>query len=322
MKESIAANPLCWVYSMSQSDNQFPCQCENCRAIEKQYGGHSGLIIWFVNQVADAIKPIYPDKYIGTFAYQYTRQAPKGIKPRDNVVIRLCSIECCFAHSLEECAHNRPFIDDIRKWSEIAPHLFIWDYVVNYRQYLAPFPNFQVLADNIKTFRKYNAIGIQEEAQYQSFGGEFSDMKSWVIAKLLWNPELDTDALTSEFISNYYGAAAPYVQKYFDLCRSLVKPDTVMGIYIDHKNPLYTDEFIKEASSLIKAAVGSVKDEDETIRHRVDLVRLQTEYLRIMRNPQETASDGTKEWFCEFVLKHGIRINEVTKTEKFVESLQ
>ena len=322
MKESIAANPLCWVYSMSQSDNQFPCQCENCRAIEKQYGGHSGLIIWFVNQVADAIKPIYPDKYIGTFAYQYTRQAPKGIKPRDNVVIRLCSIECCFAHSLKECAHNRPFIDDIRKWSEIAPHLFIWDYVVNYRQYLAPFPNFQVLADNIKTFRKYNAIGIQEEAQYQSFGGEFSDMKSWVIAKLLWNPELDTDALTSEFISYYYGAAAPYVQKYFDLCRSLVKPDTVMGIYIDHKNPLYTDEFIKEASSLIKAAVGSVKDEDETIRHRVDLVRLQTEYLRIMRNPQETASDGTKEWFIDFVLKHGIRINEVTKTEKFVESLQ
>ena len=73
---------------------------------------------------------------------------------------------------------------------------------------------------------------------------------------------------------------------------------------------------------MIKAAVGSVKDEDETIRHRVDLVRLQTEYLRIMRNPQETASDGTKEWFCEFVLKHGIRINEVTKTEKFVESLQ
>ena len=276
MKESIAENPLCWVYSMSQSDNQLPCQCEKCRAIEKQYGGHSGLIIWFVNQVADAIKPIHPDKYIGTFAYQYTRQAPKGIIPRDNVVIRLCSIECCFAHSLEECAHNRPFIDDIREWSEIAPHLFIWDYVVNYRQYLAPFPNFQVLADNIKTFIKYNAIGIQEEAQYQSFGGEFSDMKSWVVAKLLWNPELDTDALTTEFITNYYGAAAPYVQQYFDLCRSLVKPDTVMGIYIDHMNPLYTDEFVKEAASLTKAAVESVKDEDETLRHRVDLVRLQT----------------------------------------------
>ena len=322
MKEAIAANPLSWVYSMSQSDNQFPCQCEKCRAIEKQYGGHSGLIVWFVNQVADAIKPLYPDKYIGTFAYQYTRQAPKGIVPRDNVVIRLCSIECCFAHGLEECEHNRPFIDDIKDWSEIAPNLYIWDYVVNYNQYLAPFPNFQVLADNIRTFRKYNAIGIQEEAQYQTLGGEFSDMKSWVIAKLLWNPELDTEALTSEFISNYYDAASPYIQQYFDLCKGLVKPDTVMGIYINQWNPLYTDAFITEAKALLDKAVESVKDADEAIRHRVNLVKLQIAYLRVMRNVEETAADGTREWLGDFILKHDIRVNEWVKTEDFVKSLK
>lgn len=321
MKESIAANPLCWVYSMSQSDNQFPCECEHCRAIEKKYGGHSGLMVWFVNQVADAIKPIYPDKYIGTFAYQYTRQAPKSIVPRDNVVIRLCSIECCFAHSLEECDHNSSFIDDIKEWSRIAPNLFIWDYVVNYRQYLAPFPNFQVLADNIKTFRKYNAIGIQEEAQYQSLGGEFSDMKSWVIAKLLWNPEQDTDALTSEFISYYYGDAAPYIQEYFDLCRRQIKPDTVMGIYIDQWNPLFTDDFIKEAAALLDKAVESVKDQNETIRHRTDLVKLQIQYLRTMRYPEETIADGTRKWLADFLTRYNIRVNEVTKTEDFVKGL-
>ena len=322
MKEAIAANPLSWVYSMSQSDNQFPCQCEKCRAIENQYGGHSGLIVWFVNQVADAIKPLYPDKYIGTFAYQYTRQAPKGIVPRDNVVIRLCSIECCFAHGLEECEHNRPFINDIKDWSEIAPNLYIWDYVVNYNQYLAPFPNFQVLADNIRTFRKYNAIGIQEEAQYQTLGGEFSDMKSWVIAKLLWNPELITEALTSEFISNYYDAAATYIQQYFDLCKGLVKPDTVMGIYINQWNPLYTDAFITESKALLDKAVESVKDADEAIRHRVDLVKLQIAYLRVMRNAEETAADGTREWLGDFILKHDIRVNEWVKTEDFVKSLK
>ena len=321
MKEAIAANPLSWVYSMSQSDNQFPCQCDKCKAIEKQYGGHSGLIIWFVNQVADAIKPLYPDKYIGTFAYQYTRQAPKGIVPRENVVIRLCSIECCFAHGLEECEHNRPFIDDIKEWSVIAPHLFIWDYVVNYNQYLAPFPNFQVLAENIRTFRKYNAIGIQEEAQYQTLGGEFSDMKSWVIAKLLWNPELDTDSLTSEFISNYYGAAAPYVQEYFNLCKAQVKPDTVMGIYINQWNPLFTDGFIAESKALLDKAVESVKDADDTTRHRVDLVKLQIAYLRVMRNAEETAADGTRKWLGEFILKHDIRVNEWVKTADFVKTL-
>lgn len=321
MKESIAKNPLSWVYSMSQSDNQFPCECERCREIENRYGGHSGLMVWFVNQVADAIKPIYPDKYIGTFAYQYTRKAPKGIVPRDNVVIRLCSIECCFAHSLNECDHNKPFIDDLKEWSHIAPNLFIWDYVVNYRQYLAPFPNFQVLADNIKIFKEHNALGIQEEAQYQSLGGEFSDMKSWVIAKLLWNPDLDTDALTSEFIDYYYGSAAPYIQQYFNLCRNLVKPDTVMGIYINEWNPLFTDEFISESLNILNQAAECVKD-DETICHRVDLVRLQIQYLRLMRNPEETAKDGTTAWFVDFVTKHNIRINEPTKTSDFVRKLK
>ena len=319
MKQAIAANPLYWVYSMSQSDNQFPCQCDKCRAIEEQYGGHSGLMIWFVNQVADAIKPLYPDKYIGTFAYQYTRKAPVGITPRDNVVIRLCSIECCFAHPLEECEHNRPFISDIEDWSKIAPHLFIWDYVVNYRQYVAPFPNFGVLAENIKTFKKYNAIGIQEEAQYESIGGEFAEMKSWVLSKLLWNPNLDTKALVAQFITDYYGDAASYIQQYFDLCHSLIKDDTVMGIYIDENNALYTDEFVAEADSLLKQAKQAVAECDEDIRFRVDLVGLQIDYLRLLRTPQEAAADGTRDRVFKFVRKHNILLNEWQSVEETIK---
>lgn len=318
MKQAIAANPLYWVYSMSQSDNQLPCQCEKCRAIEEQYGGHSGLMVWFVNQVADAIKPIHPDKYIGTFAYQYTRKAPKGIVPRDNVVIRLCSIECCFAHPLDKCEHNRPFISDMEDWSKIAPHLFIWDYVVNYRQYLAPFPNFDVLAENIKTFKKYNAIGIQEEAQYESIGGEFADMKSWVLSKLLWNPNLDTRALVAQFISDNYGEAAPYIQQYFDLCHSLIKDDTVMGIYIDENNPLYTDEFVAEAKSLLDKAKEAVAEADDDMRFRIDLIGLQIDYLRLLRTPQEAIADGTRDWVFDFVRKHKIELNEWTPTEEWI----
>lgn len=320
MKQAIAANPLYWVYSMSQSDNQFPCECEKCRAIEEQYGGHSGLMVWFVNQVADAIKPLYPDKYIGTFAYQYTRKAPTGITPRDNVVIRLCSIECCFAHPLEECEHNRPFISDIEDWSKIAPHLFIWDYVVNYRQYVAPFPNFGVLAENIKTFKKYNAIGIQEEAQYESLGGEFSEMKSWVLSKLLWNPHLDTKALVAQFINDYYGPAATFIQQYFDLCHSLIKDDTVMGIYIDENNPLYTNEFVAEANNILTQAKESVAECDDDMRLRVDMVGLQIDYLRMMRTPKEAIADGTRDRVFDFVRKHKIYLNEWQSIEESIKA--
>ncbi len=230
MKRVIAENPDYWIYSLSQDDHQFMCQCEKCRAIEEQYGGHSGLMVWFVNQVADEIKSLYPDKYISTFAYQYTRSAPKGISPRDNVVIRLCSIECCFAHPIEQCEHNHSFILDIEEWSNLSAHLYIWDYVVNFRQYLAPCPNFGVLAENIKTFKRYNTIGLHEEGQYESSGGAFSELKSWMLAKLMWNADLDSKALIEEFVTDYYGAAAPYVQQYIELCQGLVNDD-YMGLF-------------------------------------------------------------------------------------------
>lgn len=317
LKQAIEANPLHWAYSLSQNDNQLPCECEKCRALEEQYGGHSGLILWFVNQIADAIKPIYPDKYIGTLAYQYTRQAPTGIVPRDNVVIRLCSIECCFAHPLEECEHNRSFVADMEAWSKIVPRLCIWDYVVNFRQFLAPFPNFGVLAENIKTFKKYNTMSIHELGNYQSIGGEFAEMRAWILSKLMWNPNLDTKALVADFISDYYGEAAPYIQQYFNLCHSIIKDDTMLDIYCDETNPLYTNEFIAEANAILNQAKQSVASSDEEIRFRVDLVGLQIDYMRLLRSPLEAQQDGTYDRFHSFVYEHGIKVNEFTSNDEF-----
>ena len=319
MKQTIEANPLFDVYSMSQNDNPFPCECEKCRAIEKQYGGHSGIILWFVNQVADAIKPLYPDKYIGTFAYQYSREAPTGIVPRDNVVIRLCGFGFCFAHPLSECEYNAEFIPDIERWSQIAPNLYIWDYVVNFWQYVAPFPNFNVLAENIKLFIQHNAIGVREQAAYQSNGGEFSDMKAWVLSKLLWNPYQDTRALVSQFIQDFYGDAAPYVQRYFDLCHSLIKDDTEMIFYIDAHNSLYTDEFVAEAKELLTKAQQAVASASEQMRLRVDMVALQVDYLRLYRTPKEALEDGTYDWVWAFVRKHNIRIHEMQDIERTIQ---
>lgn len=319
MKYTIATNPLFDIYSMSQNDNPFPCLCDKCRAIEEQYGGHSGLLLWFVNQVADAIKPIYPDKYIGTFAYMYTRKPPVGIVPRNNVVIRLCSLECCRAHPIEECEHNRSFMSDIENWSKIAPNIYIWDYVVNFSQYVAPFPNFNVLAENIRTFMKYNVMGIRQQANYQSVGGEFSEMKAWVISKLLWNPYQDTRKLVSQFINDYYGEAASCIQQYFDLCHSLIKDETVFDIYIDANAPLYTDEFVREAREILNKARQTVASSSEDMRLRVDMVALQIDYLRMLRTPKETLADGTNERVWAFVRKHQIRIHEWQEIEENIQ---
>ena len=318
MLQVIKEFPNYWVYSLSQNDNQNYCQCEKCTEIANRYGGQSGLLLWFVNQVADVVKEHHPDKHISTFAYQYTRGVPTGITPRDNVVIRLCSIECCFGHPLDACDHNKPFMEDIRKWKDVAGKLFIWDYVTNFRQYLAPFPNFNVLAPNIKTFIDHNVIGIYEEGQYQSTGGSFADLRAWVLNKLLWNPEQDTMALVDDFIGGYYGAAAPYVMKYFNLCHKQLKDDTVLDIYYVENHPIFSEEFLKRANELVDKACQAVENESDELKYRVDLVRLQIKYLHLVREPHEALEDGTYDYFVDFIRRHKIRVLEWEDVEGWI----
>lgn len=318
MKQTIAQNPAYWIYSLSQNDNQLACQCEECRKLEQKYGGHSGILLWFVNQVADVVKELYPDKYISTFAYQYTRQVPSNITPRENVVIRLCSIECCFAHPMHSCEQNDSFMRDLKQWSEVASHLYVWDYVVNFRQYIAPFPNFGVLSENVKTFRQHNVIGLHEEGQYESHGGAFSELKSWVLAKLMWNPELDTKRLVREFIADYYGQAAPFVQQYFNLCEKLVSKKEHFGLFFLENSPIYSDEFVEKARQILAKARKAVADGDEKLRHRVDLVALQMDYLYVMREPQAALSDGTRDYLFDFLRRHQIKAIEWNSVENYI----
>lgn len=318
MLQVIKDFPDYWVYSLSQNDNQLYCQCDRCKEIANKYGGQSGLLLWFVNQVADVVKEHHPDKHISTFAYQYTRGVPEGITPRDNVVIRLCSIECCFGHPLSECDHNKPFMEDLRRWKDVAGKLFIWDYVTNFRQYLAPFPNFNTLSSNIKTFINHNVIGIFEEGQYQSTGGSFADLRAWVLNKLLWNPDQDVDVLVKEFISDYYGPAAPYVQEYFDLCHAQLKDDTVLDIFYVETHPIFSKEFLARATEIVDKAREAVENESDELKYRVDLVRLQMQYMHLVRHPEQAVNDGTYDYFLSFIRRHQIRVLEWEDVEGWI----
>ena len=207
-------------------------------------------------------------------------------------------------------------MEDIRKWSEIAPHLFIWDYIVDYAQFPAPWPNFQVLGPNIRTFGENKALGVFEEAHYQSAGGEFDEMKAWVVDKLLWNPDLDVDALVREFIFSYYGKSAPKVMEYYQLCKSLVKPDVHMGIFIDDKHEIYNDGFIHSAFDIL----GQAKDlaENDEIRERVERVTMQPLYLYYMRNKEKARSDGRWDELVTLMNRYQARPRESQSLEAFI----
>ena len=225
VRRVLEENPTATIVSVSQVDSypdQLGCQCEKCKAIDDREGTPMGSLLTFVNRIADDIKDDYPNVYVDTLAYRYTRKAPKTIKPRDNVIIRLCSIECCFCHPLDDpdCPHNVEFKKDIEEWSAICNNLYIWDYTTDFLCYLSPFPNLAVLQRNVKFFKDHHVIGMFEQGNYQSLSGEFGELRGYLLAKLLWNPDMteaEYYAHMDEFLRDYYGAGWKYIREYINV---------------------------------------------------------------------------------------------------------
>ena len=318
----IERHPEYTFYDVSQKDNKRYCTCKRCVALEKKYGGHSGLMIWFVNQVAKEVKNRYPDKYIGTFAYQYTRNAPTNIKPEDNVVIRLCDIECCFAHPLsDECnSNNSAFMKDLKDWSKLTDNLFIWDYIVNYSNYMAPFPNIQVLGPNLKTFAENNVIEVYEEAQSGTMGNAFEELKCWVLGQLMWNPNRDTDELVSMFINDYYGESASDIKAYYNLCLALIKDNSHLRCFADPKKAPFNDDFITDAYKVLEKALNNA--ENEIISERVKKVMLQPAALECARHPKEFYKSGKWTSFKSQLLKYGAYFEAGVSPTAFINSFE
>ena len=306
IKEVMTNYPYFLIYSVTQNDNRNPCQCKECQKLVKKYGGESGAMLWFVNQVAAAVEKDFPNKYIGTFAYQYTRKAPQGIQPRQNVVIRLSSIECCFSHSINRCSQNTSFLRDMQEWSRISPHLYVWDYVTTFQQYLLPFPNIRVLQSNLQTFRKNKAIGVMEEGSYDVPGGDFAELKAYLLAKLMWNPDADADAIIDEFIKAYYGKAAPKMKEYLALVNGLAGKDSHLTCQtsIYHGRSTYTDAFINKALAILSQAEKAA--ETEYIRDRVRLQKMVPAYMQCRVMTKEGAKSGSYELIKKMAAKYKI----------------
>ncbi len=214
--EWIRKDPTAGFISIAQNDCAGPCQCPQCRAIVAEDGSESGPVVRFVNAVAEDIEKEFPDFRVETLAYWYTRKAPKVSRPRRNVTIRLCSIECDYGLPLT-APRNKSFMDDLEAWSAIAPQLFIWSYIASFGDYYYPNPTLPVLAPNIRAFASHHAVGVFMQGDSYNAASCFARLRAWVIAKLLWNPDFDQRALVDEYLNGYYGAAGPVLKRYLHL---------------------------------------------------------------------------------------------------------
>ena len=282
LKGRLHNHPGATIASVSQNDWRGNCQCDKCAAIEKEEGSPAGLMLRFVNAVAEDIEEDFPNVAISTLAYQYTRKPPKITKPRDNVIVRLCSIECSFSVPLSH-ERNSTFRDDIVGWSKISHRLYIWDYTTNFRHHIMPHPNLRVLGTNVRFFVDHSVKGLFEQGAYTTNGAEMAELRAWVLAKLLWDPTRDEQELVDEFIAGYYGPAGPHIHEYLKITHDAVEASgDKLGCFSPHTAKFLSFETLNKGWERLKAAETAVQD-DPDLRFRIQVAQLPVMYTFMMR---------------------------------------
>ena len=323
--EWIRSNPSAGIVSISQNDCQGPCECAKCKAVQQEEGSPAGAVIRFVNAVAEDIEKKFPNVLVETLAYQYTRKPPLHAKPRNNVVVRLCSIECDFSKPLDSDA-NKEFRDDLLGWKAIAPNLFIWDYVTDFWCYLQPFPNMRVLGPNIRFFVNNNTIGLFEQGDSYTTTGDFIRLRTWLFGHLEWDPSLDQRKLEAEFLKGYYGGAAPYLRRYLDLIHDTFEKSGLVLPCGTTDLSYLTAPVMEKATRLFAKAERAVA-KDPVLAERVRRERMPLDFAWLVRYndlKQEAETTGKRFFGPEDPVKacrEFIALARFWKTDYFKEGV-
>jgi hypothetical protein len=152
------------------------CECADCRKMNERYGTTGGTQFWFVNELAKRTSKRYPDKLVGTLAYTFSEEPPKGMQMHANTAVWLCHMfPSCQSHPIASCARNADYRRRALAWSELCSHLYIWHYVVDFAHYYNPFPNFRAMAADMRFYDEIDAEGVYLQGMgHRGGGGEFS----------------------------------------------------------------------------------------------------------------------------------------------------
>lgn len=309
------ANPGMNMISVSQNDgNNTNCSCPACKAVDEYEGSPSGNFIRFMNKLAER----FPDKEISTLAYLFTMHPPKHVKPLDNVNIMLCDIDCKREVPLTDNASGRDFVKALEGWAAISNNIFVWDYGINFDNMVSPFPNFHILQKNIQLFHKNHANMLFEQVNGTK-GTDFSELRAYMLAKLMWNPYLDADSLMRSFMDGYYGAASTHLYQYLKIMQgALLASGKDLWIYdspISHKDGMLNANLLKTYDELFDRAEQAVQGDDELLRRvrisRLPLLYSELEIARTDPHGDKTEVIALLEEFRQRAAEYGVQsLNE------------
>lgn len=208
--------------SLSYLDNNRFCKCQECNDLLARWGGSRvGPLLDLCNYVAAGIENDYPLARILTLAYWDWVEPPKKMpcELHRNVYVTVCQN----GNKALPVRVQETLMQRLTQWSKItAGRLAIWDWDACFRNYITPYPIYHLYADDFKTYRDLGVKRVNTQMEHGAVFADFVELRTYLYAKLLWNPELDTDEMAKEWIDHCCGNGATEINAYYRLLENAV----------------------------------------------------------------------------------------------------
>jgi hypothetical protein len=287
-------NPEVTITAIGPNDGRGFCDCPACKKLDDENGGRSGSFFHFVNRIAEGVKKEFPNNHLISLAYLDYATPPTHLKVDPYIIIQLCTDSHAWKYQFCFFQESADFQKMIKAWHAVNAKMYIWDYTTDYVHFLVPMANWPVVADNTRFNIANGANGIMYECE----SSDNDEMRAWVWAKQLWNPDLDTKTLLKDFVFGYYKEAAgpiwdhemmmwAYWEKWHAVphkCDESSDNPILNNLHCSYApdGPMFTPEFMTKMRESFTKAEGLAKSED--ILARVKKAKIPLLYLELSQN--------------------------------------
>ena len=288
LKKRVADNPEISYFSVCHNDIPEGCPCDICRERQSQEkGGETGILLRFINaldnELQNWLKENYPERTpvkLVTFAYARTLQPPvnaKGkwlVEPNDNVVIWIAQ-EHNLAYSLIDERQAQTVREVNEQWVEKAKGIMYWDYRNCWPEEWFYLPGLTTLQPDIQWLSTVNA----EYVFFQASLGDGNDpvtwmqtLKTYIAAKLMWNPDINVQELIDEYLEYVYGDSNQVVKGVINLFEDNFEryrqDESVRGSFGSSHHSLYgvlTSQWYPRR--MLEASIELLEEEMKRVEH-------------------------------------------------------
>ncbi len=250
--------------SFSMMDTHSWCACEACIESETKYQSKSAAMLILSQNIALRINEILHDEgdtrdiKILTMIYNAAEDVPVSVNEKGEYqlidssldfsnVIPLWAVMSMKSHEKAWTdPENAAAFEMLKKIDACFDEFWVWDYCVNFRDYLIPINVFNNIEEDFKILKQFNiSLYLYQGDHTAQNASTFGSLRTYLLSEYMMNPNQDIDVLTEKYFENVYGAGADAMKEIYDRYRILAAYNSE-----DHGDVLAWDESIYSSTML------------------------------------------------------------------------